>query len=79
MSNAEGSRHGAQLFFYFWLFLVQLIGLGVFARGFFLTRVELPFRSECDVSCCYYVFPICYNYPLVHVLKHVASPLHTAQ
>ena len=53
MSNAEGSRNSVQLIFYLWIFVVQLIGLGVFARGFFLTRVELPFRSECDVSCWY--------------------------
>ncbi|CAM9854883.1 unnamed protein product, partial [Discosporangium mesarthrocarpum] len=37
------------LVFFAWVLVVQLIGLGVFTKGFFLTRVELPHKSECDI------------------------------
>lgn len=37
------------LAFFAWILAVQLIGLGVFTKGFFLTRVELGRQSVCDV------------------------------
>lgn len=39
-----------QLFFFIWLLAAQLASLGVFGSGFFLTRVELPNRSACDLD-----------------------------
>lgn len=39
----------ASLVFFAWILGVQLTGLGVFTKGFFLTRVELGKQSECDV------------------------------
>lgn len=44
-----GAPLGA-LAFFAWVLVVQLIGLGVFTKGFFLTRVELGQQSQCNVS-----------------------------
>lgn len=49
--DPSGARlQPSPLLFYFWLLLVQLVGLWIFVQGFLLTRVELPDRSSCDVS-----------------------------
>eukprot|EP00903_Cladosiphon_okamuranus_P014882 g13781.t1 len=38
------------LVFFSWVLAVQLTGLAAFTKGFFLTRVELGRRSQCDIQ-----------------------------
>ncbi|CAM9649322.1 unnamed protein product, partial [Phaeothamnion confervicola] len=39
-----------QLVFFAWVLAVQVVGLYIFGTGFFLTRIELPDKSKCNVS-----------------------------
>lgn len=59
------------LVFFSWILAVQIAGLAAFTKGFFLTRVELEYQSECDVRGCnsdVLIVPIAYSVQLAQQL-----------